>query len=323
MLDAAGQIRADAANGPAPRSSDQMMAYDEANRRVLVFGGMGQGKAYGDLWSWDGRAWTLLSDSGPSPRDAGVLVYDSRRKRAVLFGGRGHKENQIVMLKDTWEWDGTRWHLVNNDGPAPHLHSAAAFDRKRGVVVLFGPIFAPRHMPRPLPNETWTWDGKQWAKIEATAPSDCLPIGMIYDEAKKTVLLFVTKLGDTSAGKEWGATELWEWTGKGWRQKTVAIPPFLPNQSNVVAMGRGGILVFEASNQEGMTGVTWRWDGKTWTEVNKAFPVAHRGGHVMAYDRARQRVVMFGGVILSDDGKQRQRIDDTWEWDGRQWVKIK
>lgn len=318
--EAFGQISAEATSVPAPRASDQMMAYDESKRRVLLFGGTGQDASHGDLWSWDGRAWTVLTESGPPPRNSGVMVYDARRKRTVLFGGR----NQTGQLSDTWEWDGARWQLVNQNGPPPRIHSAAAFDRKRGVVVLFGPIFAPKHMPRPLPTETWTWDGRHWGKIEAAGPSDCIPIGMVFDEAKGTVLLFVTKVGDESAGKPWGATELWEWTGKGWQQNSTAMPPFAPNQSNVVVAGsRGGVLVFEACNQAGTTGITWHWDGKKWAEVSKTNPLAHHGGHVMAYARARKRVVLFGGTILLDGGKQRQRLNDTWEWDGRQWAQIK
>jgi hypothetical protein len=43
----------------------------------------------------------------------------------------------------------------------------------------------------------------------------------------------------------------------------------------------------------------------------------------MAYDRARQRIVLFGGTILLDGGKQRQRINETWEWDGKRWSQVK
>ncbi len=39
-------------------------------------------------------------------------------------------------------------------------------------------------------------------------------------------------------------------------------------------------------------------------------------GHAMAYDSARQRVVLFGGY------SQGHRAD-TWEWDGKNWTQIK
>ncbi|MBN1607496.1 MAG: hypothetical protein JW940_12735 [Polyangiaceae bacterium] len=53
---------------------------------------------------------------------------------------------------------------------------------------------------------------------------------------------------------------------------------------------------------------------QTWTERNqgKLRPPA-RAGHAMAYDTARQRVVLFGG---GDGGW----LGDTWEWDGGAWT---
>jgi pyruvate/2-oxoacid:ferredoxin oxidoreductase beta subunit len=39
-----------------------------------------------------------------------------------------------------------------------------------------------------------------------------------------------------------------------------------------------------------------------------------RGGHAMAYDAARGQVVLFGGLGSSG------RLNDTWVWDGTNWV---
>ena len=54
--------------------------------------------------------------------------------------------------------------------------------------------------------------------------------------------------------------------------------------------------------------------------------VAESGGHVfstagdsfaMAYDSARERIVLFGGrTDRSGD------LNDTWEWDGRTWTRV-
>ena len=38
----------------------------------------------------------------------------------------------------------------------------------------------------------------------------------------------------------------------------------------------------------------------------------------MAYDRGRQRVVLFGGYERTPDA--RVRLGDTWEWDGTGWT---
>jgi len=52
-----------------------------------------------------------------------------------------------------------------------------------------------------------------------------------------------------------------------------------------------------------------------WKKVANDGPPA-RGGHAMAYDPQRQRVVLFGGT----DAHGPTRLGDTWEWNGTQWT---
>ena len=42
-----------------------------------------------------------------------------------------------------------------------------------------------------------------------------------------------------------------------------------------------------------------------------------RWGHAMAYDSARDRIVLFGGADSLED-----RMADTWEWSGDGWMRL-
>ena len=53
-----------------------------------------------------------------------------------------------------------------------------------------------------------------------------------------------------------------------------------------------------------------------WTQKQDVGPSA-RAGHAVAYDTARQRVVLFGGRA---EGGTAQ--GDTWEWDGADWTQV-
>src|SRR5215216_2416540 len=53
-----------------------------------------------------------------------------------------------------------------------------------------------------------------------------------------------------------------------------------------------------------------------WTQRQDVGPSA-RGAHDLAYDAARERVVLFGGRAA---GATLQA--DTWEWDGRDWTQV-
>jgi hypothetical protein len=75
-------------------------------------------------------------------------------------------------------------------------------------------------------------------------------------------------------------------------------------------------VLFGGQNSSGFLGDTWEWDGKAWAQINPTTSPSARRDHAMAYDSARQRVVLFGGLRISS-------LADTWEWDGKNWTQIK
>jgi len=74
---------------------------------VLLFGGTSQSASrHGDLWLWNGTAWSQLDPGSPSPvaRNRSAAAFDSARGRVVLFGGSADEMGVDVDLGDTWEW---------------------------------------------------------------------------------------------------------------------------------------------------------------------------------------------------------------------------
>lgn len=297
------------ADGPSPRYAHQMMTFDDRRGQILLFGGAGRAQSYGDLWAFDDAGWHRLSSEGPPERDSGVFVYDSVRDRSVLYGGR----NATGELHDTWEWDGSRWHAMASTGPGASVHGAAAFDRATGSVVVLFPILVPGRQPRPLPSETWTWNGRQWSRAAAaTTPNDVMPTAMTAELSTGVVYLLVSRFGSDPTGVPAGPTELWAWTGRGWR-RTPGSPPALAEalQANMSPAGPRGLLLYHAGEPAEQRG-TWKWERDTWTRLASEGP-SPRTVHVMAYDSKRGYVALFGGSA------QRTRLGDTWTWDGRAW----
>ena len=54
-----------------------------------------------------------------------------------------------------------------------------------------------------------------------------------------------------------------------------------------------------------------------WTLLDSSWPVNRVSS--MTYDAARERTVLFGGA----DASQNSFFDDTWEWDGLGWARLK
>lgn len=54
---------------------------------------------------------------------------------------------------------------------------------------------------------------------------------------------------------------------------------------------------------------------QTWTQLTPATSPSARSYHAMAYDVARQKIILFGG-----QGSGGGPLNDTWEWDGSSWI---
>lgn len=189
------------------------MAYDEARRQVVMYGGWNGDHAFPtDTWTWDGIAWTQAdTTTGPGGIGHLAMAYDARRQRVVLFGGDAPGR---AATGDTWEWDGTHWANVATEGPAARTRHRMAYDAARGVTVLFGGQNGTGPSAT-YPDDTWTWDGKAWTRIEATGPSPRWVHAMAYDQARQRVVLFGGGLG----GRPFNALgDTWEWDGARWTE---------------------------------------------------------------------------------------------------------
>jgi hypothetical protein len=75
-----------------------------------------------------------------------------------------------------------------------------------------------------------------------------------------------------------------------------------------------GGLAGPADARGHLTGDTWSWDGKGWSNVPLTSGPVVRSGASMAYDAVHRVVVMRGG----EGGGGF--LDETWTWDGSRWL---
>lgn len=291
------------AAAPQPRWG-HAMTFDAERGVVLLHGGTAEGRVFqGDLWSFDGKAWTPLEPAGserPPACDAHVLVHDARRKKTVLLGGRTPDR----MLADTWEWDGERWERLAVPAPnPPRIHAVGADDPERGRVLVHGGVTNGNSFCR----DTWSFDGKTWTREDDTGPEKAAPNGMAFDRGTRSLVLLVSLLGEP------GRRALLGRSSNAWTPIGDAAPPeFEPIQPIVPMPGSktGGLLLFD-----GGSGASHRFDRASgWTRLDAAGPPP-RSGHAMAYDAKRDRAVLFGG----GNSDRPSRMGDTWEFDGTRW----
>lgn len=82
----------------------------------------------------------------------------------------------------------------------------------------------------------------------------------------------------------------------------------------------GRTVLFGGFSESGVPyGDTWAWDGASWRLLTVGGPPA-RKWPAMAYDEARDEIVLFGG--LGGIGRAQPPFGDTWRWNGSQWREV-
>ena len=205
---------------PAPRAQ-QMAVYDQANNRLIVYGGYTTGYAgLSDLWvltnanGLDGTPqWISLSYSGgpPSKRIQSIPTYDAANNRMMIFGGCKNPSVPCFMLNDVWV-------LSNANGvggtpqftqlypaggsPAPRGAYGIGYDGVSNRLMVFG---GGGNYPVNHLNDTWVLTNANglggapsWIQLStATIPPGPYGMSSAYDST--TNELFVVG-GVTAAG---------------------------------------------------------------------------------------------------------------------------
>lgn len=292
-----------------PACYDAAMCYDEKREVCVLFGGREHYfKQHGDYFEWDGQNW-FKPDNWylPGARCMHSMAYDSARGEVVLFGGW---EDSDRGKNDTWtchSWSG--WHRKEPAVNPPKRWAASmAFDRKRGVTVLFG---GEAWEPQTL-ADTWEWDGEEWTQRVCDAAPPAGRGSMIYDARRERCLFYSTQHAVNSSGVP--CNSLWKWDGEKWAEvETKTRPPFSTEFVMAYDESRGVTVLFLSAEEGQPASQTWEFDGAEWKWIAEANTPRARHGASMAYNAKRKQLVLHGGSIVY------AHLDETWIYDGAKW----
>jgi hypothetical protein len=142
----------------------------------------------------------------------------------------------------------------------------------------------------------------------------------VYDETRRVVFMF----GGGGAGVK---QDSWIWgSDDNWHQVFPStVPP--PRYHHAMAFDpvRGYAVLFggfKDSNGIDMLNDTWIWDGTNWTQVFPAHSPSPRIGPGMAYSPVSRGILLFGGQAQVGEGGAATDKNDTWLWNGSDWIQL-
>jgi N-acetylneuraminic acid mutarotase len=308
---------------PSPRGYASM-AYDSESDKMILFGGELPGedlKINDETWAYDvaSNTWIEMKPtSGPLPRCAIDIVYDSESDRIILFGGAtGATRETASILNDTWAYDyNTNTWTEMAKGPEDHLGYRMAYDSESDRSILFGGMVYPRIK---LLNDTWAYDFNTdtWTEMQ---PSTSPPVrnyhAMAYDTQADRVILFG---GSDSRDKGIPDTWAYDFNTNTWQELERSEGEYPKGRYyhtlayNTVADRT--ILYGGVSPQDVEIALeTWLYDysSNNWTQLKPAENPGWRTRHAMAYSSAADRIILFGGQNVT---KRFNYTDDTWVFD--------
>ncbi len=312
---------------PSPRSG-AAMAYDGAGGRTVLFGGQFIWGAANDTWTFESESnrWSPATPSSivPSAREGHALVCDAQNKLMVLFGGRDRSGD----LGDTWTYDPATnaWtEMRPPSAPSPRREHAMVYDSANGEVLLFGGVKI-QYSPYLIEyyGDTWTYNvsANRWLqRMAQPAPSARSQHSLAYDPSRGTAVLF----GGYGQGGELGDTWIYNSSRGQWSDAT---SPTSPRPGYDYAMAYGGpssdILLFggwdgnvagggDAHVCQPYPNETWTFciGNNTWTNRSCPSAPARRFSASMAYDTARNGIILFGGYTYQN------AVADTWLFGSR------
>ena len=257
--------------------------------------------------------WVEVESGTPSARTSMSMAYDLATKSTLLFGGA----NSGTTYGDTWNWRGGWLQLFPATSPSARYGAGMAYDAAAGNIVLFGGQSSLIPGGTYL-NDTWTWDGITWTQqFPPVSPSARIHMGMLYDAATQTVVLF----GGVNSAGSLGDTWTWDGVAKTWKQDSPTASPSARNQTGVAydAANHTVVLFGGYGNGSVANGDTWTWNGTTWTQQFPASSPPALTGAAMTYDAAFGVVALFGGCV---GGIWEDTTNETWIWNGTNWTEI-
>lgn len=192
---------------------------------------------------------------------------------------------------------------------------------RTSVVSVFNPfrqrtlLFGGRNTVLGL-ADTWTWNGTNWTQLTPkVSPPGRWAHNLCLDWHRKRVVTFGGRQGTTDTN------DTWEWDGSTWIEiKPKTVPPARRAYGMAYDMKRRVTVMFGGAGFPNQLGDTWTWNGTDWKQLLTTQAPTPRDHPRMVYDESRGVIVLFGGW---DQKNGNKLMDDTWEFDGTDWTRIK
>lgn len=351
----------DAGPGPSAREYPAL-AFDRDRDRLILFGGFNRAadgitfQSLYDTWEFDGSAWTQVSTSGPEVRTP-LIAYDQTRKETILMG----VDTTAKTLMYRWKVDSASWEKITPATlPTCVNEGNLAWQSHNQTLVVAGGVCDGTTS---LLEETWEWNGTDWAKLTTNLTTRYTGAAAAYDTEEHQLVRF----GGTNILNPAASSGTFVLRQGNWRFVSFTTTPeprslaaFRRDPARDSVWLLGGLSEFSYGSAILYIDDFWRYQGGRWYQTKHVGFPQQCATPLSAFDTDRDVLVVLcaGTQIHEWDGEswktpgpdkppQQRRFasmvydanikktvlfggfdevnfrDDTWTWDGTRWTEVK
>jgi len=272
---------------------------------TYLYAGLGTTSGDGEVWRWNGSAWTKIGGDGINSSWA-VSTYEAVTSMTA-FGG-----NLFIGLGNTgsdgevWSWNGSTWTKIGGDGINSSWSALATSSLVNDGVTLYAGTGDTAGGA-----DVYTWNGSTWTKIGGdglnsswAASTYEYVLSMFYQGGS----LYV------GTGTTAGDAEVWRWSGSAWSRLAYSGSTFpASTYEGVYCISGDGTNVYVGTGTTQGDGDIYRYNGSTWTQIggdglNSGWTL---GGTV-------NTLAWYGSKLFIDTTKTGTP-DEMYSWNGSSW----
>ncbi len=280
-----------------------------------LYVGTGSTAGDGDVWRYNGTAWTKIGGDGLNSGWAastfelvGALTNDGTNLYAGLGNSNGDGE--------VYRWNGTAWTKIGGDG----INSGWSTNQGDGVYSLaFDGGVLSAGLYDSAGNATyWEWTGTAWSLIGGGYVNKSW--GFYNLQSVESSMTFEGRLYVGTGVSVAGNAQVWQFDGTTWEiigGQGVNNSWTQDTYENVYTLQSFEGQLYAGLGTSANDAEVWRYDGSTWTKVggdslNSGWTTNYEG----VYSLTPYNGDLYAGLGASANDAE------VWRWDGSVWAKV-
>jgi hypothetical protein len=265
-----------------------------------------------EVWRWNGTAWTKIGgDSLNSGWTTNFEIVPAlTNDGSNLYAALGSSTNDA----EVWRWNGTAWTKIGGDGTNGSWNTS--YESVRSLIFSGGNIYAGLGDGAD-DAEVWQWNGTAWTKIGGDGLNSGWGAGYEYVNALESDGTNIY----AGLGNSDGDGEVWRWNGTAWTKigGDGANGSWVSAAADSInALLFNGGLLYSGSYDVGGTGLSYSWDGTTWSIVGGNYINKSWGFYNLS---AATALLGTGDNMYAGTGSIAGAAL-VWQWNGTSWSLI-